>query len=335
MVLHPLNEPATRVLHDRVVSKHVRPRLMLPTCSPTDDVWFIRVDDYTEEYFTFDFRQAVRAFPKNEFLTDPERENDLITIKVTLLVAMKGKPFGWIENGSSAYGIFKRMLQFIRWRLHNNIESNQELNSAWFDLYVAKLKEGGTVNLLGINERVEEYIQALKRRELDLQYTERMHVDKKYMTAFMGLSHFKQIQGAARKVLISHFNSRKIKYSRQEGRNDNVAHAILSQGAIYSILSPWYFLHEIRSELQHDPIGYQAFTNKRELQAACKWGLPTVRTDDCPELQTAALMNSSLKLTLRKDLVLNIIELVRNGLVGNNVNDVERYQEINAELNSP
>lgn len=294
------NVPESR--HDTILKSLGNPR-WLRHGSLLDNVWEIYVKDpgtHSNSTVTLDFNQVVSPWPGVKSLVDPEFENDLITIKLVIFYSLSTSR-GWNAAAGSIKRCFSSHLTFVRYRADRGILSNSALNNPWFNEFDRSLKENYLEGLLRLRSRMQTVLEAADQGLLTLHRSNVGTVQTHKLAKLLGVNHGTQITPSARLLAESHFQKKGMLFSRKEKvriRPVAVPTKITSETA-FRYFKVWLDLWDLRDVLTHDPIGYQAFKNKRELRKWFKsWAKKPEKTPDAPEFQTAFLLNQSLKLML-------------------------------------
>jgi len=302
-------------LHDEIIGALPRP-YWLEGGALLDNIWAIKLSETdAESPMIFNFDQPITPWPNMKSLTHPDFEQDLITLKKFIVLALKQKPIGWARTKETLSVEISNYIDFVRWRTDRGVLNNHSLTAAWFNEYDSSLKRNGREGLLKLESRVRSLLVAVKCNAIEIARDVRGDVVTGDIAKLLGVG-----RGAltpnARNYLEQYFNSEGMPYTRHSRSRElpplseeNVTTTVA--GRRYAL---WFHLWRFRSYLSHDPIGYRAFKTVREIADCCKKHFREPRrTPDAPAYQVSFLINSSLKILL-DPITSKLIDLVGHGV---------------------
>lgn len=318
---------------DALLATYVKPACLIKG-EISDTCWVIKLGSGPAQ--TFDFDQPLTPWPDSSSLLDPEYALDLATIKILLLCAIKAKPVGWVHDASTlSTCVFKPHLVLLRWRIDQGLKRYSDLTAPWFTKFDAVMKAEAREGLLNLPSKAQALLAHLESGALTVEFDKRGHVRSKRFAQLLGLSAGHAITGTARRLIEQYFRSKGIAFSRRQKRRtfDIVPKSRFRREGTKMYYRPWLDLWRLRDQLSHDPIGYRAFSNMRELNRWVKsWTAVANRTPDAPAYQTSCLVNASLKLIL-SSVCSDIISVARGGIdFRGEVNDLDGLTQINKRL---
>ncbi|NNH85777.1 hypothetical protein HLH89_33030 [Rhizobium laguerreae] len=282
---------------------------------------------------TIDFDQCLTAFPSLINLLDPERERDLITIKLVVYHSLDEEPVGWNKSPVGASNTFRFQLLFLKWRIQNGIESYAKLNAVSHRQFVRTLRSGGRDALLSMPERIKTLCGAWDKGEVEPYFNQRGDVDGEFVARMLGLQNASSLTSSTRAAMYRYITQKGLRYSRTYKLPEKpIPQEKIAEGSALDFLKPWTQLWKLRELLSHDPIGYRAHLNERDISSQVKWAKTRRRTKDAPEYQTSWLIDACLKL-VHDDVVKELFDIVENGLDQTGCPmDLERFENVNDRL---
>lgn len=323
-------------LHDKVIGALPIRYWFKGGTTPLSNKWVIGTESVsvrTKSTTTIDFDQCLTAFPRCENLLDPERERDLITIKLVVYLSLDDEPVGWNRTIGGVSSTFRFQLLFLRWRLEKGIDSYAELNAARYRQFVSALKKGGRDALLSMPKRVKTLCGAWDKGTVVPTINQRGEVDGKFLAKMLGLQTTSSLTSSTRATIYQYITDKGLKHSRGYKVSEKpVPLETIGEGSAVDFLKPWRELWDLRGFLGHDPIGYRAHLNERDLRRQVKWAKARTRTKDAPEYQTSWLIDACLKL-IHDESIKELFEIVENGLdQAGRPRDLRRFEAVNTRF---
>ncbi|RST87604.1 site-specific integrase [Aquibium carbonis] len=301
---------ADRRSHDAVLCTMARPAWLQKGDELESDKWHIVLEDpnkLRDATVTINFRVPVAPGPV--YLTDAGREDDLLTAKLYVIHALSNLREGWIDSGKSLVRSFNSFLVFLRWRLAIGLDRCANLTGDFYDLFRDTLELGGPRALSGSEDKAQTYIAELREKGwlLPVYMTggARTLAMRTILTR-LGFTHTMQMSSAAVLTIIGYLRETDpIAFANYEAARRAPKRPLREDtdriaGTYLRLLRVWKSLWDLRHRLQHDPIGYRAFTSQRALnqEAATLATRSWDKTPDAPPFQTCALVSTALEWVL-------------------------------------
>lgn len=327
---------AAASLHDTVIGALPVRFWFKDGTTPLSNKWVIgteSVDVRKSPKTTIDFNQYLTALPSSINLLDPECERDLITIKLVVYHSLDDEPVGWNKSSAGASNTFRFQMLLLRWRMQNGIKTYAELNAAWYRKFVSALKSGGRDALLSMPERIKASCDAWEKGEVAPHFNQRGDIDGDFVARLLGLQSASSLTSTARATMYQYIIQKGFGYARNYKLPEKpISQQKIAKGSALDFLKPWTQLWDLRELLNHDPIGYRAHLNDRDMSNQVKWAKPRKRTKDAPEYQTSWLIDACLKL-IYDELVKELFDIVENGLdQSGRPKDLKRFEKVNNRL---
>lgn len=304
--------------------------------TPLSNKWIIGTESVAvrkKPTADIDFDQYLTSFPSSINLLDPERERDLITIKLVLYYSLDDEPVGWNKTLGAVLNTYNFQLLLLRWRLQNGIDSYAKINAVWYRQFIGALRSGGRDALLSMPERVKSLCDAWDKGEVAPSFNQRGDVDGQSLARLLGLRSASSLTSTTRATIHQFITQKGYRYSRTyKPPQTLMPQEKMSENSALNYLRAWNQLWNLREFLSHDPIGYQAHLDERDMRRQVKWAKSPVRTKDAPEYQTSWLIDACLKL-IYDDSVKELLNIVESGLdhAGRPV-DMVRFEKVNDRL---
>lgn len=327
---------STTSLHEEIISELPVRYWFKNGTTPLGNKWVVGTESVAvrkKATVSIDFDQYLTAFPSSINLLDPDRERDLVTIKLIVYHSLDDHPVGWNKSAVGAYNTFRFQLLFLKWRIENGIQSYGELNAAWHRRFLNDLQSGGREALLSMSERIGTLCRAWDNGEVEPRYNQRGEVDGRFVAHMLGLQDGCSLTTLARAKMHEYLTRKGYRYSRSYTPNAKpVENKQIAESSALDFLKPWTELWHLKEFLSHDPIGYQAYVSERDKRRQVKWAKARTRTKDAPEYQTSWLIDACLRL-IHDDLIDELFSLVEGGFQKNGCpNDPKRFAKVNERL---
>lgn len=288
-------------LHDAVFADVVLPPCY-EDCRATDNRWFAKIGNKSrsnKKPKVIDFGVPITAYPNQKLLTDPEFEQDLITIKFVLMECVRPKPRGWVTSRGALTVVLASMLTFVRARVSMGILCNKDLAPEVKRTYVDRLRTGGNYNLVQYGERTRTIISAFEGDRLPVPLNVRKEVDFDAVARLFGVNHIASVPPEEVDRLKAYLKDKDIGFRECKNKRKPTRlsfHKISSSRAI-ELLKPWFWLDKYKDVLSHDPVPFRAYLSSREIEREVKlWANKKGSTKELRPTQVVDLLSKSMQL---------------------------------------
>ncbi|MBZ9657239.1 hypothetical protein [Phyllobacterium lublinensis] len=262
-----------------------------------DNVWYVHTpregERATPAKVSFDV--PIRAWPNTARLTSPEFEHDLVTAKLMVWLALEPAPVGWIKTASTVPGYHRTGLNFIRWKYHIGVEHNRDLRAAHHRDFVARYRRNGLEGMLDLKSKAEALVAANRANEIQLPLSDRGYFFHVGIEELLGVS-LNQTSPEAIEILLNYANEKGFRFQKEPRKRLGPQSRNTRNVTAHKELSTWQTLANFNDYMQHDPIGYNPYSERGELEASLKgWACDVTPTPDAPPYQTSWLINAGLR----------------------------------------
>ncbi|NYT30531.1 hypothetical protein [Rhizobium sp. WYCCWR 11128] len=294
-------KPAPRTRHDEIIGT-LPHRPWFKGKSLLEDIWPINTEREEQERakpVELRFDVPIRGWPHAARLNDAEFEDDLISAKLLMFLSLEPKPIGWMKTASSVGPFHRRHLNYIRWRVDRGLKGNRFVGPAHHRDYEKRYRRAGLEGLLDLRQKAEKLVAGIESGAVILPEHPRKYFFHEGIEALLGLSR-NQTPPEVVEVFVSYARAKELRFNRSPRTELSPPdYASRRKVSAYADLSVFYHLGRLRDHLKHDPIGYDAYSDARELSTSLGgWVKNTARTDDSPAYQTSVLINSCLSIIL-------------------------------------
>ena len=310
-----------RRLHDRIVASMPQSPFIVGG-SPADDAIRIRTSPADKRRFRGEIIRFDSVIaPGGMRLNDAGMEHHLVTAKI--LVNMGLLPgIGWCSSDLSMKSFSRSFLLLLRWMRVNGIPRMGALQDVHYHRFEEQLLEGGLQRLYPILPTLEAFLaEVVDGRAALPTYRDggRIRLSMDLVAHRLGLAKGRELGDEARgRILdvaksvcpevVRHFPPAE----RRLGIRDDAGEGLTSS-RIIEILEPWERLHDLRTYLNHDAIGYRAFTPLRSrMQVASALGRETGRTRDIPHNVLGFLLDRALRWLDYAEHIKSVYEAIRS-----------------------
>ncbi|MFS2174884.1 hypothetical protein ACCC98_02805 [Rhizobium pisi] len=271
-------------------------------CLPEDDVWFAVIGNKSrtdKKPLAINFCVPITPYPNQRFLTDPEFEKDLATVKYLLMECVRPAPRGWVTSRKTLMRVYDALLIFVRTRVSMGINSNRDLTPEAKRLYISRLRKGGYFALIDYSERTDTIIAAFDSNRIRIPLNDRKEVAFDIIAPLFGVGNIAALPGEEVRRLKRYFTDRGVKFrevSRKSGAPKISKNKLSIQRAIEIIL-PWLWLGKFRDNLIHDPIPFRPYMKQADIEREVKlWVNEKGATKELRPNQVVYLLSKSLQL---------------------------------------
>jgi len=293
-----------RCLHDKVVASLPRTPFIVGG-SLSDDAIRIRTSPAEQRRFRGEIiRFDSIIAPDGTRLNGKGMEHHLITAKVLINVGLIPR-IGWCSSDLSIKGFFRSYLLMLRWMAANGIPRMAALKEPHYRLFEQQLVTGGLEALYPVLPMLDAFLHEVKEgREALPTYLDggRVRLSMDALANRFGFARGRELSGEARKRVLEVANTvcpeavrRMPEVKTRLGTRKPPGERLTIQ-RVSEILEPWERLHDLRMYLNHDEVGYRAYTPLRSREmVASELGRETGRTRDIPYEVLGFLLDRSLR----------------------------------------
>jgi hypothetical protein len=300
-------------LHQRIIGA-LPVREWQVDSQPIDNIWIIQTarEGERSKPVAIPFNAPISPWPKPSRLDAAEHINDLITAKLLVWYALEPAPIGWLRTGSSVPGFHRRNLNFFRWKHHIGVHSNSDLEAAHHRDFVARFRAKGLEGMLDITSRAKQLVAADRAGTIQLPRGERGYFFHAGVEELLGLT-INQTPPEAIAVLSEYAQEIGVPFQRYDRKRMGQQTRNITKTAAFAQISVWQTLWNFNEFLEHDPLQYDAYSDKGELQRSFSgWAEDGRKTPDAPTYQASWLIDAAIRLIF-DEAVENILAISDDG----------------------